>query len=285
MPEDLQPGTALGRYEVLKKSDSFGLGAAYVVLNRDADRKELMRLLPEKLSGGVADQRFTREAKILRKLDHPKILQFYDIAEIEGRTVLTMELPEGRTLQQVLQQNSASLTDCVGYLREVLAGLEHAHKVNIVHRCIAPANIHVLNGGSVKIGGFAFAREDSDPRFTVKGFVIGFAEYLSPEQAAGGSELDARSDLYSVAAVLYEAVTGRPPFETKNYFKLLKAHLDQPAVPPSQRRPELPKSLDQVILRGLAKAPGERYQTADEFRSALEVLQSELSREAACAGP
>jgi serine/threonine-protein kinase len=112
-----------------------------------------------------------------------------------------------------------------------------------------------------------------DPRLTARGFAIGFAKYMSPEQVEGCRELDARSDLYSLAAVLYELITGRRPFQLKNQFQLMQAHLNEQVAPPSSSRSEIPPELDSIVIRGLSKERDRRFQTADEFRTALDEVR------------
>ena len=127
--------------------------------------------------------------------------------------------------------------------------------------------------------GPAVARGEQDPRLTSKGFVIGIAGYMSPEQAAG-SKLDVRSDLYSVASILYEMVTGRRPFASRNYFQLMKAHLNETVAPPKRLRPDMPDQLDRVVLKVLEKDPARRFQTAVEFLGQLKKIRSELGPQA-----
>jgi serine/threonine-protein kinase len=280
MQGDFEVGQVVGPYELIEKADALGLGAAYKVRNTEAGRIELMRVLPLELSKGLAAQRFLREANILQNLIHPNIVRLYRADQIDGRLFLTTELPEGQTLDQILQAGPLSLKDGVAHLCGILTGLNCAHAKNIVHRCVEPANIHVLSNSMVKINGFAFARGDKDPRLTSEGFVIGIAGYMSPEQVAG-SQLDARSDLYSAAATLYEIVTGRQPFESKNCFQLMKAHLNESVVAPKAIRPDIPEKLDQIILKGLEKEPGRRFQTADEFRNELQSVPDAIGLEAA----
>jgi serine/threonine-protein kinase len=277
---DFEVGQVVGPYELLEKAGALGFGSAFKVRNTEAGRIELLRVLPLELSMGLAARRFLREAKILQSLIHPNIVKLYRADQIDGRMVLTNELPEGRTLDLILQAGPLSLKDGLAHLCGILTGLGCAHAKSIVHRCIAPANIHVLSNGMVKISGFAFARGEKDPRLTSKGFVIGVAGYMSPEQLAG-SKLDPRSDLYSVAAILYEIVTGRRPFESKSYFQLMKAHLNDSVTAPKTIRADIPEQLDRTILKGLEKEPGRRFQTADEFRGELQSVLDALGLETA----
>lgn len=276
--EDPEVGQIIGSYHLLERVDALGVGAAFKVRRSDADRIELMRVLPREMLTSSAAERFAREARILVELSHPNIVKLYSAGEIDGRLVLTTELPEGQTLDLILKTGPAPLKHGLAFLSDVLAGLGYVHANGIVHRCIAPVSIHVLPDGAVKISGFGFARSELDPRLTSETIVIGVAGYMSPEQAEG-SDLDARSDLYSAAAVLYEIVTGRQPFESKNYFQLMRAHLNDAARAPKEIRPEISGELNRIILKGLDKDPDRRFQTADEFRNELRDVQDVLARE------
>jgi serine/threonine-protein kinase len=275
--EDFEAGQVVGPYELLEKADALGLGSAFKVRNTEAGRIELLRVLPLQMSVGQAGERFAREARILLNLSHPNIVKLYRAEPIDGRMVLTTELPEGATLDGILKAGPVSVAAGLAHLGDVLAGLGYIHANGIIHRCVAPANIHVLPDSAVKISGFAFARREWDPQLTTECVVIGIAGYTAPDQV-DGSGLDARSDLYSVAAILYEIVTGRRPFESKNYFQLMSAHLNEAARAPKEIRPEISEELNRIILKGLEKDPDRRFQTADEFRAELKDVQDALAR-------
>jgi serine/threonine-protein kinase len=277
---DFEVGHRIGSYELLERVDALGFGVAFKAWNTEACRIEMIRVLPLDLSNGLSARRFLREANILLSLDHPNIVKLYRADQLDGRMVLTTELLEGSTLDKVLSDGLLNLKDGLRYILGVLDGLAFAHAKSVVHRCVAPANIHLVPDGWVKINGFAFARGENDPRLTSKGFVIGIAGYISPEQAAG-SKLDARSDLYSIAAILYEIVTGRRPFESENYFQLMKAHLHDSATAPKEIRPEISEKLNRIILKGLDKDPGRRFPTADDLLMELREVQDALGRDAA----
>lgn len=279
MQSSFQVGEIVDRYELLEKADALGFGAAYKVRNIEAGRAELMRVLPEDLSSGPTAQRYMREARILQQLVHPSIVAFYRATHIYGRLVLTTELPGGDTLEEALRKGIPDMSVGLRYISDVLGGLICAHQANIVHRCVEPANIHVLSDGSAKIGGFAFARAGNDSRLTAKGLVIGIAGYMSPEQASGATSIDPRSDLYSVGAVLYQVVTGRRVFESDSYFELMKAHVGEALTSPREVRPDLPVKLEKIILRALSKDPGERCQKAADFQASINEVREEIARE------
>ena len=273
MQRDVEVGEIVGLYELVEKLDATGVGQAYRARSLQSGDIHLLRLLPPELSEGEVPERFRREVRILRDLDHPNIVKIHKSGHSFGRMFLVTELPPGPTLEELLGKGEPpSLPEALRYLRDVLAGLECVHGAGIVHRCIAPANIYLFEGGTAKIGGFSFARGDLDPRITMTGMVVGVAGYMSPEQARG-EPLDALSDLYSAAAVLYEAVTGRRPFESRSLYQLIQDHLTAEAPPPASIREGIPEELSRAILKGLAKDPRQRFQSAGEFRGALEAIE------------
>jgi serine/threonine-protein kinase len=154
-------------------------------------------------------------------------------------------------------------------MSEVLSALSHAHEHGVIHREISPANILIGTDGAVKLTGFGLAKASTDPQLTQAGMVMGWIEYMSPEQVKGAAALDARTDVYSAGAVLYEMVTGQIPFICKTQFDVMAAHVNTPPPPPIGMRPDLPAELNQIILKALAKDPSQRFQSAEEFRDAL----------------
>ncbi len=269
MQSDCEIGEIVGLYELMEKLDATGVGQAYRARSLQSGDVHMLRILPPELSEGEAPERFRREVRILRDLDHPNIAAIHKSGHSFGRTFLATELPVGSTLEDLLRDDEPlPLQQGLRYMSDVLAGLECVHQAGVVHRCVAPSNVYVLEDGSAKITGFSFARSDVDPKITVNGLVIGIAGYMAPEQAEG-LEIDALSDLYSAAAVLYQVVTGRRPFESKSLFQLIQDHLKAEVPPPADIRPEISDELSRVILKGLAKDRSQRFQSANEFRDAL----------------
>ena len=264
-------GQAIGDYEILDVLDATVGGVTYKVRNQLAGRLEALKILPADLrQDRERVERFLREIKILARLDHPNIASFYTAMEIDGELAMTSELIPGMTLEQRLQQSSISLKQAVDYTLQVLAGLCHAHSQGVVHRNIAPSSIMVTPKGNVKIGEFGYAKALSDPRLTLTGAVLGPMCYLAPEQVKGIPDLDARTDLYALGMVLYELVTGKRAFDSKNQFDVMEAQVRSLPEPPSSVRSDLPKALDAVIFTAVAKDPAERYQSASDFGAALE---------------
>ncbi len=214
-------------------------------------------------------ERFLREMKVHARLVHPNIVCFYNAMEIERQAVMTTELLEGVTLKDRLGAGPIGCAEAIGYIRQALAALSCAHSQQIVHRDITPESMVVTPDGVVKLSGFSLAKSANSPQLTQMGAVVGSLKYISPEQIKGSGTLDPRSDLYSIGVVLYEAITGKTPFDSASQFELMLAHVSQEPKAPSQLRPEIPEAMDRVVLKALAKDPAQRYQTAEEFSTAL----------------
>src|SRR5256885_6448995 len=216
--------------------------------------------------------RFRREAQSAASLNHPSVIGVYDTGEdvLDGNPVpfIVMEYVEGRTLRDVLREQQRLTPErAVGMVDGVLAALDYSHRGGIVHRDIKPANVMLTNSGEVKVMDFGIARAlaDSAATMTATAQVIGTAQYLSPEQARG-ERVDARSDIYSTGCVLYELLTGRPPFQGDSPVAIAYQHVREDPVPPSRVDPDVPPWADAIVLKAMAKSPADRYQTAADMR-------------------
>jgi serine/threonine-protein kinase len=264
-------GQALGNYDILDVLDATVSGVTYKVRNQLDGRTEALKILPAELrEDRERVERFLREANIHARLEHPNIAAFYSAMEIEGELIMTMELVQGLTLEQRLMQGPIPFEQGINYGLQALAGLEHAHSNNVVHRNISPSSIVVTPSGKVKIIEFGLAKAMTDPRLTLTGMVIGPMYYLSPEQVKGVPTLDARTDIYSLGMVLYEVLTGKKPFDSRNPFDVMEAQVRTMPDAPSAVRQGLPQSLDGVILTAIAKEPADRHKSAAAFREQLE---------------
>ncbi len=223
--------------------------------------------------------RFKREAQAVAALNHPAIVAVYDTGECPatgpGENVrvpyIVMEFVSGRTLRELIRNRELSIEQSVDFALGVLAALEYSHKAGIVHRDIKPANVMVTGGGEdVKVMDFGIARAmaDSAATMTQTQAVVGTAQYLSPEQALGET-VDARSDLYSAACLLYEMLTGRPPFIGDSPVSVAYQHVREAPEPPSSLNPQVSEALDSVVAKGLQKKRADRFQDAAAFRRAL----------------
>jgi serine/threonine-protein kinase len=274
------------RYEV---GDLLGRGGmAEVHLGRDArlGRTVAIKLLRTDLARDPTFQaRFRREAQSAAALNHPAIVAVYDtgeetITEIGGGVVslpyIVMEYIEGRTLRDVLSEGRPLDVDlALDVTTGVLNALEYSHRIGIVHRDIKPANVMLTPNGDVKVMDFGIARAlaDASSTMTQTQAVIGTAQYLSPEQARG-EQVDTRSDLYSTGCLLFELMTGRPPFVADSPVAVAYQHVREQAPAPSSLAQGIPESVDRIVLHSLAKEREARYQSAAEFRADVEAARA-----------
>ncbi len=220
--------------------------------------------------------RFRREAQSAASLNHPSIVAVYDTGEdMVGNLpvpYIVMEFVDGRTLRDLLRDDRRLLPERAAEITDgVLRALDYSHRNGIVHRDIKPGNVMLTRSGDVKVMDFGIARAVSDSQLTMTqtAQVIGTAQYLSPEQARG-ERVDARSDLYSTGCLLYELLTGRPPFTGDSPVAIAYQHVKEDPVPPSQVDPEVPPWADAIVLKAMEKDPGDRYQSAGEMRNDIQ---------------
>jgi serine/threonine-protein kinase len=259
-----------GRYRIQRKLGAGGMADVYLAEDQELGRRVAIKILNSR--HGNDDQfieRFRREAKNAAALNHPNIVSIYDRGEAEDTYYIAMEFLDGRTLKElIIGRGAAPINVAIEYARQILSALRFAHRHGIVHRDIKPHNVLVDGEGRVKVTDFGIARAGTS-QMTEAGSIVGTAQYLSPEQARGG-EVDPRSDLYSLGIVLYELLTGQTPFDGETPVEIAMKHLSTTPKPPSKLRPDVPRELDMVVMRALAKNPDERYQSADEMEGDLE---------------
>ncbi len=228
----------------------------------------------------IFQARFRREAQSAASLNHPSIVAVYDTGEDMATGVpvpyIVMEYVDGRTVRDLLQEGHRLLPErSLEIIDGVLRALEYSHQAGIVHRDIKPGNVMVTRNGDIKVMDFGIARAMSDAQATMTqtAQVIGTAQYLSPEQARG-DRVDARSDLYSAGCLLYELLTGRPPFTGDSPVAIAYQHVRENPVPPSRVDPDVPPWADAIVLKAMAKSPADRYQSAAEMRADLQRAAS-----------
>ncbi len=265
------------RYEI---GETLGYGGmAEVHLGRDVrlGREVAVKVLRADLARDPSFQtRFRREAQAAASLNHPAIVSVYDTGEdlagTNGSTpYIVMEYVEGRTLREVLKTEGRIMPRrAMEIVADVCAALDFSHRNGIVHRDVKPGNVMITPTGAVKVMDFGIARAVADAGATVTATaaVIGTAQYLSPEQARG-ENVDARSDVYSTGCLLYELLTGHPPFTGDSPVAVAYQHVRETAPPPSTANPDVPPALDAIVMKALAKNPANRYQTAAEMRADL----------------
>jgi len=267
----------MGDYEILGVLGAGGMGRVYKVRNVITDRVEAMKVLLPDLEGQEeVAARFLREIKLLAALNHPNIASLHTALTINNQLVMIMEYVEGSTLSSRLSQGAIPVSDALNYIDQVLSALSYAHQQHVIHRDIKPANMMLTPEGVVKLMDFGIARTDQEPaKLTAPGTTLGSINYMSPEQVKGAA-IDERSDLYSVGISLYEMVTGEKPFHGDSNFSIMAAHIQQTPTPPVQLQPHLPTGLNEIILTSIAKAPEERFQSAEAFRNAIKSVTQEL---------
>jgi eukaryotic-like serine/threonine-protein kinase len=260
-----------GRYLIVRKLGSGGMAEVYLAEDQELGRKVALKMLDERHArDDQFVERFKREARNAAGLSHPNIVQIYDRGQAEGTYYIAMEYLEGPTLKDLLVRKGPTPPQtAIKFAREILSALAEAHRHQIVHRDIKPHNVIVglPPDWQIKVTDFGIARSGAS-QMTEVGAIVGTAQYLSPEQARG-APVDQRSDLYSLGIVLYEMLTGTVPFSGEAAVEIAMKHLTAVPLPPSALRPEIPHSLDAVVMRALAKEPGERYASAEEMDADL----------------
>lgn len=264
------PTTYADRYEIIREIARGGMANVYLARDTKLDRPVALKVLTAELSRDPAFvERFRLEAQAAASLNEPTIVSVYDWGQEQETSFIVMEYIEGRTLREVIDHGTVTPDQAAQIGADIAKALAAAHRAGVVHRDIKPGNVIITDAGEVKVTDFGIARANgAGDGLTRTGAVMGTATYFSPEQAQG-LPVDARSDLYSLGVVLYEMVTGVVPFTGDNAVSVAYLHVREPVRAPSQRRPDLPPALEQIILTCLAKDPNERYQTSDELRADL----------------
>jgi len=281
----LAPGTHLGPYEITAPLGAGGMGEVYRARDSRLERSVAIKILPEQLSKDpTRKQRFEREAKTISSLNHPHICTLHDIGSQDGIDYLVMECVEGETLAKRLEKGALSLEQVLKYGAQVADALDRAHRAGIVHRDLKPGNI-MLTAAGAKLLDFGLAKSIAAASLatmtatkvaspvTQEGTIVGTFQYMSPEQVEG-RELDGRSDIFSLGAVLYEMVTGKRAFEGKAQLSVASAILEKEPEPISAVKPMTPAALDHAIRQCLAKDPEERWQTGRDLASELQWIAS-----------
>ena len=280
-------GRTVSHYQILEKLGEGGMGVVYKAMDTHLDRLVAVKVLPpEKVADADRKRRFIQEAKAASALNHPNIVTIYDIDSADGIDFIAMEFVAGKTLDRCIPRHGERLDEALKYSVQIADALVAAHKAGIVHRDLKPSNVMITEHGLVKVLDFGLAKltESTAPDdeattrtlnpTTEEGAIVGTVSYMSPEQAEG-KKVDARSDIFTFGAVLYEMVTGRRAFQGDSRLATLTAILHEEPKPASQVAEGLPRELERIIARCLRKDPARRFQAMPDLKVALEELKEE----------
>jgi len=300
----LAAGHTISHYQVLSLLGAGGMGEVYLAQDTRLGRQVALKLLPQEFTADPERvRRFEREARAASALNHPNILTIHEIGEAEGRHFIATEFIEGDTLRGQMAKRRMLLTEALDVVAQVAGALEVAHAAGVVHRDLKPENIMVRRDGICKVLDFGLIKltEQADPRgkrrmigsesgskifmTTEPGLLLGTTQYMSPEQSRASSQVDHRTDLWSLGVVLYELVAGRAPFEGKDIHRRIIAIQENDPPPLTEYAGEVPERLNEIVQKALAKDPDERYQTARDLLIDLRNLKRKLDVDEELAHP
>ncbi|HVP14223.1 MAG TPA: serine/threonine-protein kinase, partial [Terriglobales bacterium] len=260
-----------GRYRIERELGRGGMATVFLAEDLKHARRVAIKVLDPELAAAVGPDRFLREIATVARLTHPHILPLHDSGVADGLLFYVMPYVEGESLRDRLaREKQLPVDDALRVAREVADALSYAHSCGVVHRDIKPENI-LLESGHAVVADFGVARAAAaaGERLTETGIAVGTPAYMSPEQATGGRDLDGRSDLYSLGCVLYEMLTGVPPFAGTTIESLTHQHLNVTPRPVTELRPAVPAAVASALQRALAKAPADRFNPVAQFGEAL----------------
>jgi len=280
----IRPGRRFGHYEVVRPLARGGMGVVFRAHDTKLDRPVALKvLIAGDLAGPEELARFRREALAAGRLRHPNIVPIHDVGVEEGWSYIAMELVEGSPLHLLLRERKVPIDEGVRIVLQITEGIVHAHKNGVIHRDLKPANVIVDEEGNARLTDFGLAKLEKGGDLTEKGTTLGTPNYMPPEQARGHvGEIDERSDVYALGAILYDVLTGRPPFVADTQMDILLKVIKEAPAPPRSINGRVPPELESICLRALEKEKEKRYQSARDFAQALEGF---LDRDAALPEP
>src|SRR5271165_6556230 len=283
----LEVGTVLGgRYEIQKLLGMGGMGAVYKAHDLEVDRTVGLKVIRPDLAGNPAIlARFKQELVLARQVTHRNIIRIYDLNEADGVKFITMEFIEGEDLRNILTHHGkVAPKEAINIMRQACQGLVVAHQEGVIHRDLKPGNIMQDASGRVVIMDFGLAKTVQGDGMTQTGMMIGTMEYMSPEQAMG-SDLDARSDIFTMGLIFYELLTGNIPFRAESAIASLVKRTQERAVPISDVDPTIPPALSMIAGKCLERDPKARYSTAQELTDDLDVFEGKRPRSSGAGQP
>jgi serine/threonine-protein kinase len=281
------PPAAFGKYELLRELGRGGMGVVYLARQTDLDRVVALKMiLGSHLATPEQVERFLAEARAAARLRHPSVVQVYEAGEANGQPYFTMQYVEGRGLNDVLARDRPAVETAVRLLIDVARAVAYLHGQGLIHRDLKPANVLVDGDGRPYLTDFGLAKAlEGDNHLTSTGAILGTPSYLAPEQAAGSKDVGPRSDVYSLGAILYECLTGRPPFREATPLDTLVQVMEGEPTLPRRLNPALPRELELICLKCLEKPPEARYATAGELADDLQRFLDGEAVEARPQGP
>jgi serine/threonine-protein kinase len=271
--------STLGRYKIISEIGQGAMGVVYKAVDPIIDRTVAIKTINLNLSRQELEEyeaRFQQEIKAAGRLNHPNIVTIYDVGKTESVAYMAMEFLEGSELKDMIASGNLPPADAVvDIISQVADGLWFAHQQDIVHRDVKPSNIMVLKGGIAKITDFGIARLPNSAVKTMTGLILGSPRYMSPEQVIGKT-IDARSDIFSLGVVLYEALTGVAPFDGDNVNAIMYATVNTTPPPPSSHNRALPPMLDLIVAKAMAKLLEDRYQSIKELADDLREVRRQI---------
>ena len=262
-------GNVIGQYRIVAQVGRGTAGTVYKAIDESLNREVAIKVLNPDLAGTEVMKRFRTEATALARLNHPAIATIHELFRSGGDLLMVMEFVRGETLEHLSRRLGALEPERAAYvIDQVLWGVGHAHAAGIVHRDLKPANVMLTAAGAVKIMDFGIARVRGSEHVTADGCMLGTPAYMAPEQILGNA-VDGRADLYSIGVIFYRLLTGALPFQVETPMQMLQKQIADPPEPMQNYRQDLPDWCDSIVRRTLAKSPGDRFQTADEFREAI----------------
>jgi serine/threonine-protein kinase len=275
----MQPGQAFGPFTLEEKLGAGAMGVVWRAAYTKTGQRVAIKIMMPGLDdhNANAQDRFEREAEILKQFSHPNIVRLFGVGKFQGRRYYAMEYIEGETLDRVIaRRDRMTWEEVVALGKQLCAALQHAHERGIIHRDLKPSNLMVLRDGTVKLTDFGIAKDMDRTQLTSENCTVGTASYMSPEQCRGERDLTHKSDLYSLGVVFYELATGRKPFEAENAMEMFMQHVSGKFERPSRRALELPIWFDNLICQLLEKKPEQRPRDAAMVGDVLGTIQEKV---------